>query len=307
MRIVNIGSLNIDYVYDVRNFVQKGQTISSEGRSTFAGGKGLNQSIALGRAGVEVCHAGMVGPEGAPLRDLLSASGVNVDWVRQTDECATGHAIIQRDREGDNCIILYGGANQRVDETFVDEVLASFSAGDWVLLQNETGSLAYTIRSAKDRGMWVALNPSPVNCALLDCPLELVDCFILNEGEAAQLTGLDASASSPAELLAAMGERFPRADTVLTIGSEGSMCLSSGETFRQPARKVEAVDTTAAGDTFTGYYLAERSRGTSVPDALRIASTASALAVSRKGAAPSIPTRAEVEELLASDEQAPAN
>ena len=127
MRIVNIGSLNIDYVYDVRNFVQKGQTISSEGRSTFAGGKGLNQSIALGRAGIEVCHAGLVGPEGAPLRDLLSASGVNVDWVRQTDECATGHAIIQRDREGDNCIILYGGANQSITRKQVEEMIQAFA------------------------------------------------------------------------------------------------------------------------------------------------------------------------------------
>lgn len=304
MRIVNIGSLNVDFVYDVDHFVQKGETISSKGRSAFAGGKGLNQSIALGRAGVEVFHAGLVGREGAFLRDLLRDSGVNVEWVREVEDCPSGHAIIQRDAEGDNCIILYGGANRMVDEAFVDEVLSSFSPDDWALLQNETGSLAYAIHAAKDRGMRVVLNPSPVDDVLLGCPLELVDCFILNEGEAARIVGLDVARSTPERLLAAMGERFPRADTVLTIGSEGSMCRCSGEVFLQSALRVDAVDTTAAGDTFTGYYLAERAKGHDAPGALRVASAASAIAVSREGAAPSIPVRSEVEELLGSAERA---
>lgn len=296
MRIVNIGSLNIDYVYDVVRFVAKGETISSTGRSIFAGGKGLNQSIALGRAGAQVFHAGLIGEEGAALKDLLAASGVNVDWVRQIEGCATGHAIIQRDSEGDNCIILHGGANHRIDEAFVDEVLSSFSAGDWVLLQNEVSSLGHAIEAAKERGMWVALNPSPVNDALLECPLDKIDCFILNEGEASRLTGC---VGSPEELLAAMRLCFPHADTVLTVGAEGSICQRGGEAFSQAAFKTKAVDTTAAGDTFTGYYLAEMAESGDAPRALRCASAASSIAVSRAGAAPSIPMRHEVDELLA--------
>lgn len=296
MKILNIGSLNIDYVYDVEHFVARGETLSSACRSVFAGGKGLNQSIALGRAGAEVYHAGLIGSEGGFLRDLLAESGVDVGFVRTVDDCPTGHAIIQRASDGDNCIILFGGANRRVDEAFVDEVLEHFSEGDWLLLQNETSCLPYVIRAAKRRGMRVVINPSPADDLLFECPLELVDCFVLNEGEAERLSGRSGSVD---RMLSAMRGRFPGASVVLTAGEDGSVCSEGDAVIAQAAFRTDAVDTTAAGDTFTGYYLAERARGTGVSDALRTASAAAALAVSRAGAAPSIPTRAEVEEFLA--------
>ncbi|MDY2777878.1 MAG: ribokinase [Collinsella sp.] len=295
MKILNIGSLNIDYVYDVEDFVCKGQTISSSGQSVFAGGKGLNQSIALGRAGATVYHAGRVGLEGSFLKRMLAESGVNVDFVREVDGCPSGHAIIQRDHEGDNCIVLFGGANHRVDEAFIDEVLAGFGEGDWLLLQNETSSVGYAIEAAKRKGMWVVLNPSPMNESLLSCPLDQIDCFILNEGEASQISGCEGTHD---ELLDAVHERFPKAQVVLTVGSEGSLCRCGDEVVRCPALKVEVADTTAAGDTFAGYYLAELATGSSPSRALKVASVASAIAVSREGAAPSIPQRNEVEACL---------
>lgn len=294
--IINIGSLNIDYVYDVESFVRKGQTISSTSRSVFAGGKGLNQSIALGRAGADVTHAGLVGDEGAFLRNLMLESGVDVSRIGTAEGHSSGHAIIQRDSEGDNCIILHGGANRLIGAGLIDTTLLAFEPGDWVLLQNEISCVSNAIEGAHARGMKVILNPSPVNQSLLDCPLDLVDCFILNEGEAAALTGLD---GSPDQLIAGMCERFPQAEIVLTLGGDGSYYARRGEEpVYQRALSKEVVDTTAAGDTFTGYYLAERVAGSTPARALLVASTASAIAVSRAGAAPSIPLRREVDAKL---------
>lgn len=299
MRILNIGSLNIDYVYDVEHFVERGETISSTGRGVFAGGKGLNQSIALGRAGAEVFHAGLVGAEGAYLCDLLGQAGVDTSNVRVLDDCPTGHAVIQRDAGGDNCIVLFGGANARVDEALVDAALGVCKKGDWVLLQNETGALDYAIAEASARGMRVVLNPSPVDDRLLKCPLDLVDMFILNEGEAARLSG---ASCCGVDLLGAMREKYPAAQVVLTLGERGSIAADGdGTVIERPAYRVEAVDTTAAGDTFTGYFLAQIAGGSSLARALEVASRASAIAVTRQGAAPSIPVIDEVVAALEHD------
>ena len=296
MRIVDIGAMFIDYTYDVKEFVQAGQTIQSLGRSMNAGGKGLNQSIALGRAGADVSLVGIIGKEGAFLRDQVGEAGVDTRWVRVAD-VPNGHTIIQRNAQGENCIILSGGASLTFEGSFVDEVLDSFAPGDWVLLQNEVNCTAHAIEAAGERDMRVVLNPSPADEALLSCPLEKVDCFILNEGEAAELSGHGPGGAD--ELLAAMRGRFPGAEIVLTLGGDGSMVACENEVVRQQAFTVSVVDTTGAGDTFTGYYLAERARGSTLGRALEVASAASAIAVTRAGAAPSIPTMAEVEEFLA--------
>lgn len=296
MHIINIGSLNIDYVYDVDHFARKGETISSTGMSTFAGGKGLNQSIALGRAGAQVAHAGLIGEEGAFLRNIMAQSGVDVSRVGLAENCPSGHAIIQRDSEGDNCIILNGGANRLVGAGFIETALAAFEPTDWVLLQNETSCVANAIEHAHEMGMKVILNPSPVDGALLSYPLESVDCFILNEGEAATLVGRTAA---PKDLLDAMCDKFPAAEVVLTVGADGAFFARKGsEVLFQPAFATDAVDTTAAGDTFTGYFLAERAVGSDPAQALLVASAASSIAVSCVGAAPSIPSRSEVEAKL---------
>lgn len=292
MKILNFGSLNIDYVYRVDHFVRKGETISSESLTLFCGGKGLNQSVALGRAGAETYHAGSIGTDGAFLLDMLKSASVDVSCVAVRDDVRTGNAIIQNDAEGDNCILLYGGANRQITRRHMDETLAKFSAGDFLVLQNEINELAYIVEKAHEKGLKIVLNPSPMDEKVLEADLTLVDWFILNEIEAGQLTG--SSSRDRDELIALLQAQFPQAKIVLTLGAQGSCYADAAQVITQGICPVKAVDTTAAGDTFTGYFLAGVVQGRSTKDALALAARASAIAVSRMGAAPSIPTMQEV-------------
>lgn len=296
MKVLCFGSLNIDYTYKVDHFVKKGETLSSESLQVFTGGKGLNQSIALAKAGVRTWHAGAVGEDGRFLLREMERAGVNTECVAVLEHVRTGNAIIQNDKEGDNCILLYGGANQAITESQTDAVLQRFDAGDFLLLQNEINGLPYIMEQARAKGMKIVLNPSPMNEKILRLPLEYVDYFLLNEVEAGQLLGQDIEEGvDPEALAASLLRRFPTASIVLTLGGDGSVYMDSQKTVRQPACKVQAVDTTAAGDTFTGFFLGGILRGLSVSEAMASATKAAAIAVTRPGAAPSIPTLAEVE------------
>ena len=292
MKVLCFGSLNIDYTYRVSHFVRQGETLAAESLQVFSGGKGLNQAVALARAGAETWMAGAVGEDGRFLLEELAAAGVRTDHVCVLQQERTGNAIIQNDRAGDNCILLYGGANRAVTEAQVDAVLQHFSAGDWLLLQNEINQLPYIMRKAHARGLKIAFNPSPMETHVLEYPLESVDLFLLNRVEAAQLAGTDGTDGQA--LLAALRGRFSRAAVVLTLGADGAVYTDGAETVQQAAYPVQAVDTTAAGDTFTGFFLAARMRGEGAPRAMELASRAAAIAVTRRGAAPSIPTFAEV-------------
>lgn len=291
MKTLNFGSLNIDYVYSLNHFVQKGETITSDKLNVFAGGKGLNQSIALSRAGGNVYHAGAIGADGVFLEEVLNEAGVDTRFLMKYEDVRTGNAIIQKDRGGDNCIILYGGANQAITKEMADEVLSAFGEGDWLFLQNEISEIPYIVEKAHERGMRIVLNPSPMNEKILRINLNYIDCFILNEVEAHALVQEDVD---KAALLNQLKERFPHAEIVLTLGEKGSVYAGAEGIAEQKAYQVATVDTTAAGDTFTGYYMAGRLQGESVKEALDMASRASAIAVSKKGAAPSIPKRDEV-------------
>ena len=163
MKVLCFGSLNIDYTYKVDHFVGKGETLSSESLQVFSGGKGLNQSIALAKAGARVYHAGAVGEDGRFLLEELEKAGVDVSCVAVRADVRTGNAIIQNDREGDNCILLYGGANQAVKKEQVDEVLTHFDVGDFLVLQNEISELPYIMEQAHEKGMKIILNPSPMD------------------------------------------------------------------------------------------------------------------------------------------------
>lgn len=290
-KILNFGSLNLDYVYNVDHFVRAGETLASSKRSVFCGGKGLNQSIALARAGADTYHAGAIGPEGDSLVGILNESNVNTQFTKKID-LPTGHAIIQREPNGQNCILLFGGANQNITSEEVDATLSHFSSGDYVILQNEINRVDEIIRKAKKRGMKVVLNPSPMNKDLLDFPLDLVDIFILNEIEANEICKED----DHSKLLDTLCKLFPEAAVVLTLGEKGVEYQdpSLSAPLSQKIYKVNVVDTTAAGDTFTGYFITSIIAGKSKSEALDIASKASAIAVSRPGAAPSIPTLDEV-------------
>ena len=294
MKVLNIGSMNLDLVYSVDHIVQPGETEASFALDTFLGGKGLNQSMALAKAGVEVYQGGMIGEDGQPFLDACAQYGVKADYIR-TVPGKSGHAVIQRDKNAQNRILLYGGANQLLPEAYVDSVLAGFGEGDILLLQNEVNQMPYIVEKAYEKGMQIALNPSPFNEKLEAVDMAKISFFLMNEVEGNQITGL----TDPDEIIAEMLKRFPKAKIVLTLGKDGAVYADAGQKHFQPIFKVQAVDTTAAGDTFTGYFLAGLLDGMPVPDILKMSAKASSIAVTRAGAVPSIPYRNEVMEALA--------
>ncbi len=294
MKMVVFGSLNIDKTYTVTDFVRPGQTISAAKMEQFCGGKGFNQAIALRRAGNEVFFAGAVGQDGGMLLDNLDRNGIDRRYVKQTAG-ATGHAIIQLDAKGQNCIIILAGANGEITPEDVGSTLAGFVKGDLIVLQNEISCVELIIRRAHEKGMIVAFNPSPYDEKIAACNLACVDYLLVNETEGAAMAGVDA----PEAILDALHARYPHLNVVLTLGGDGSIFQSSdGQRFACGVHPVQAVDTTAAGDTFTGYFLSEMLRHGEADRALRMASVAAGIAVSRKGAEPSIPMLSEVKDIV---------
>ncbi len=270
--------------------VTPGETLASYGMNVFCGGKGLNQSIALAKAGVEVYHAGLIGEEGEILLKTCQEGGVDSRYIRKTTE-KSGHTIIQVDKDGQNCILLYGGANQSITREYVDEVLSHFEKGDILLLQNEINLLDYIINQAYEKGMMIILNPSPYNEKLDSCDFKKISMLLLNEVEGAQVTG----EKDEKKILVRLKELYPDMQVVLTLGKDGSVYQYKDQVYRQGIFSVQAVDTTAAGDTFTGYFISSILEGMPVDEGLKLAAKASAIAVSREGATASIPVKAEVE------------
>lgn len=295
MKVLNFGSLNIDYVYSLDHFVQKGETISSDALHIFPGGKGLNQSVALGRAGVSVSHAGAVGKDGDFLLELLKESCVDTKYIQVLEGVQTGTAIIQNDKSGDNCIILYSGANHQITKEQIANTISDFEKGDFLVLQNEINGMDSIVRVAEEKGLKIVLNPSPMNEKILGLPLQYVDYFVLNEVEAAQILGLENISEKDGEkIVRELYNTYPHAKIVLTLGAEGSIYFDGEKLYRQRAYKTEVVDTTAAGDTFSGFFIAGILRGDTVEQAMDTAARAAGIAISRPGAAPSIPKKEEV-------------
>lgn len=290
MKILCFGSLNIDHTYQVERFLKPGETASALDYALHAGGKGLNQAVALARAGAEVCMAGCAGADGGMLLELLRENRVNTDWV-ETVPVPTGHAVIQVDRNGQNCILICAGANAAVTREQADRTLERFSPGDALLLQNEISEGGYIARRAKALGMELWLNPSPITKELLEGDaVNLADWLVLNELELAALTGEEDPMAGVSRFTASRPEK----KLVLTLGGEGSLFAGDGVVLRQPAFPVEAVDTTGAGDTYLGYFLAAYQETRDPKTALERASRAAAIAVTRTGAAEAIPWREEV-------------
>ena len=188
MKVLNFGSLNLDYVYQVESILIPGETQASKSRQIFCGGKGLNQSIALAKAGIPVYHAGLIGEGGEPLLEVCKENGVNTEFIRQIPG-PCGHTVIQVDENGQNCILLFGGSNRSMTKEFVDTVLDSFEEGDIILLQNEINELDYIIDRAYEKHMMIILNPSPFDNALENCDLSKISLFLMNEIEGFQITG----------------------------------------------------------------------------------------------------------------------
>ena len=288
-KFLNFGSLNLDLVYSVEDIVVPGETISSLGMARYCGGKGLNQSIALARAGAEVYHAGNIGFDGDILIDKLKSFGVHTEYVRKLDTEPTGNAIIQVDSKGQNSIILFGGANQKNDREYIYRVLADFRQNDVLILQNEINGISEIIDLAYEKGMTIVLNPSPMNELIMSCDLSKISVFVLNEIEGSQITGK----AEYQDIIESMSNRFSDAKVVLTLGKDGVIYWDGNKQYTHGIYDVKAVDTTAAGDTFLGFFIAAI-ESCGPEEALRLASMASALAVSAAGAADSIPSLKDV-------------
>ena len=293
MKVLNFGSLNYDYVYQVEHIVKPGETINSYGMQKNPGGKGLNQSIALSRSGTEVWHAGLVGEDGDELLEISVQEGIHTDYIEKIAG-RTGHTIIQVDREAQNSIVLFGGSNQKNNRRYIDQVLGHFEEGDFLLLQNEINELYYIIQRAAEKKMKIILNPSPVNEQINACNLQLVDLFFVNEIEAMCLTG----EKEPEKILEEAKKIYPNADIVLTLGEKGSVFQCGDNRVWQEIFSVKAVDTTAAGDTYTGYFISGLLKKKSIEQIMRESACAAGLAVSKKGALDSIPYMAEVERVI---------
>lgn len=289
MKIYNLGSLNIDYVYSVEHFVSAGETLSSENMQIFPGGKGLNQSVALARAGAAVLHGAFVGAQGGFLTELMAESGVDVSRIEKT-ELTDGHAIIQVDKNGQNCILLFSGTNGALSREYAESFLLDAEPDDILLLQNEVNGLDFIFEIAARKKMRIAFNPSPFAENISRLPLEYVTWWFCNEIEGEALFG----SRNPEKIAEAFIKRYPNSNLILTLGQDGSIFKNREKFIRQPIFKTEVADTTAAGDTFTGYFIALISKGESVESALKKATRASAVTVSRKGAAVSIPNIAEL-------------
>lgn len=294
MTIFNLGSINLDHLYRVDHFVRPGETLASTDYQTLLGGKGANQSIALARAGAEVRHIGAIGQADAWVVDTLGQAGVNTDHIARLDS-ASGHAIIQLTAAAENAILLYPGANHRIEPAQIEAALAGAQAGDWLLLQHETNALGEAMDQAAKQGLRIAFNPAPMVAEAAKPLLPRVDLLIVNEVEAMDLTGTDTVEAAEAALL----RDYPGLRILLTLGSAGVVHISPEGRQSVPAFKVEAVDTTAAGDTFIGYCLAALAEGLDVAAALRRGNAAAAVCVTRLGASVAIPERAEVEAFLA--------
>ncbi|MEA4889343.1 MAG: ribokinase [Clostridiaceae bacterium] len=289
--VINFGSLNIDYVYTMDHFIRPGETYTADRLDIFPGGKGLNQSIAVARAGGHIGHVGCIGREGGFLLDFLAADQVDVSGV-STLACSNGHAIIQVDKHGENCIILYSGANRNQPDDFVPAAAARLNGSEIVLFQNETDGIAEMMCLAKDKGCRIALNPAPMDERALALPLNLVDYLIVNEGEGAALLGYDAASGcdQPDRILEQLAQRYPQARIILTLGGRGMLFAWRTTRLDLPAWHAgPVVDTTAAGDTFIGTYLALIDNNQDDPAALSMAVKAAGLTVTRAGAASSIP------------------
>ena len=301
MKVLNYGSLNIDCTYRVPHIALAGETIASTSVKRNVGGKGSNQSAAIALAGGNVWHAGKIGKDGLFIVELLKSRGVNTDLIAIDEDVPTGQAMIQVDSSGQNSIVLFAGANKRIEKGEIDRTLSSFEGGDYIVLQNEINNLEYIFEKAIEKGMKIAFNPSPFDESLLSLPLDKASILFVNEIEGGLMAqapaGESASAAPEAaaeSILQSLSAKYPDTEIVLTMGKEGAWHFFKGAVERGTIVDLPVADTTGAGDTFTGYFLVSRFKGYSVREALALACKASSIAVSRPGAMEAIPAASEV-------------
>ena len=286
MTVFNLGSINIDHVYRVPHLPAPGETLSARAYAQGLGGKGANQSVAAARAGAHAVHIGAIGPNSDWVLAELRGYGVDLAGVSVLAE-PTGHAIINVDPGAENAIVIYPGANRAVTGAMVDSALAQAKSGDTLLIQNETSAQAEGAAIAAAKGLRVIYSAAPFDIAAVKAALPHTSLLVMNEIEAEQTR-------------AALGA-LPPLDCIITKGAQGAEWLSAiAEPLFMPAFRVTPVDTTGAGDTFIGTLAAGLDLGLDRATAMRRASAASALQVTRPGAAQAIPRAEEVTAFLQS-------
>ncbi len=290
MTIFNLGSINADHIYEVEHLPSPGETLTAVNFATGLGGKGINQSVAAALAGSDVVHIGAVGPDGGWAVDRISEQGIDTAYISKIDT-PTGHAIINVDQDGENAIVIFPGANNCQSSDKIREALKGAGAGDILLLQNETNLQAEAAKIAHDLGVKVIYSAAPFSVEAVRKVLDNTTILMMNKVESEQLcAGLET------ELV-----ELPVSDVVVTKGGDGAGWLrpQTRETLNIASFPVTAIDTTAAGDTFAGYFAAGLDQGLSIKDAMTLGSAAAAIKVTRKGTADAIPMRAEVDAFLA--------
>ncbi|WP_152764554.1 ribokinase [Paraburkholderia franconis] len=295
-----VGSLNMDLVARAPRMPQPGETLAGHAFAQVPGGKGGNQAVAAARLGAQVAMLGCVGADanGAQLRAGLEAEGIDCAALETSATAPTGVALIIVDDGSQNSIVIIAGSNGEVTPDTVARHEAALARAQIVICQLETPPAAVhaALTAARRLGKTVILNPAPAVGPLPADWLPLVDYLIPNELEAATLTGLSVSSPEEAMLAADALRNAGARNVIVTIGAQGVVAATGGDEPRHfDAPRVRAVDTTAAGDTFIGGFAAQLAQGASVTDAIRFAQRAASISVTRAGAQPSIPTRAEIE------------
>ncbi|QUJ76192.1 ribokinase [Sulfitobacter albidus] len=283
--IWNLGSINIDKFYGVTHHPAGGETLAAHSFSEGLGGKGANMSVAVARAAAPVSHIGAIGREGRWTRDRLLEYGVDTPHIHEID-VPTGHANIVVDAEGENTIVLFQGANVRLTESMIGAALSEASAGDILLMQNETNGQEYASHTAQKLGLRVAYAAAPFDADAVARLVDRIDIMVLNAIEAAQL---EEATGAP---LLALGIR----DVVVTLGADGCKWISDQGERAFEAYPAQPVDTTGAGDTFTGYLLAGLDRGLGMEVSIDLALKAGTLMVMRHGTADVIPDLKEIQD-----------
>ena len=282
MTIYNLGSINIDHIYTLPHLVRAGETLAATDMQSALGGKGANQSIAIARAGGQVCHGGMINQGDVSwLKEMIDA-GVETSFIIHSD-LPTGHAIVAVDgKTAENQIILSPSCNANIHDDLVTTLLGNATSDDWALAQNETNKTAYFLKAAKAKGMKICYSAAPFIADITADLLPLVDLLIVNEGEYQDLKSHIGHGD------------FGLDHLIITKGGDGAFYQGVEGEFEIAAHQVDAVDTTGAGDTYLGYVLAGLDQSMGVKAAMEMASTAAAIQVTRFGASAAIPKKSEV-------------
>lgn len=301
-RIAVVGSLNMDLVVRVPRMPVPGETLIGHDFHVIPGGKGANQAVAAARLGAQVTMIGRVGDDdfGRAQQRNLAQEGIDVTHVSVDPEEATGIALITLDAAGQNSIILAPGANMRLTVAHVEAAAQTIADAEILICQLESPLEVVTraIELARAQGVRVILNPAPAR-PLDTALLHLVDYLIPNESETTLLTGIQVTDLSSAEKAAANLRERGVSTVILTLGEQGALLANARGMIHVPGYSVEVVDTTAAGDAFVGGFAVALAEGQLLQEAVRFANAAGALAVTRLGAQPSLPTRREIELFLA--------